>query len=403
MKHRYPCALPALLYLLPSLASADSLTEALKKSQPYLDFRLRYEQVDDDRAAPTDEAKSLTLRSAIGVKTGEVSGFSGQLELKDIRTVAGVDDYSVPPASVRTGQHAVIADPETTELNQAFLQYRNGPLTVKAGRQIINLEGQRFVGAVAWRQDDQNFDALRVQYQFNDKLSMDYAYLGQRNRIFADASDQDAKDHLLTVGYKTPIGQVASYAYLLETHNGTRNGIDTYGASLKGKTTVSGLSVPYYAEMAYQDTTTATNQFDTRYFAASVGVERKALGAAIGYEQLGSDNSQFGFSTPLATGHKFNGWSDQFLNTPNAGLKDAYLSLYGPLLKGKWQLDVHDFRADKPAAGQADMGSEIDASYVYGFAKHYQVGAKYAHYEAGAAATGKVDSDRFWLWVGAKF
>ena len=28
--------------------------------------------------------------------------------------------------------------------------------------------------------------------------------------------------------------------------------------------------------------------------------------------------------TPLATLHKFNGWADLFLTTPNAGLEDAY-------------------------------------------------------------------------------
>lgn len=55
-----------------------------------------------------------------------------------------------------------------------------------------------------------------------------------------------------------------------------------------------------------------------------------AVTVLTGYELLGSDNG-VGFSTPLATKHKFNRWSDKFLDTPGEGLQDVYT-----IFKGKF-------------------------------------------------------------------
>ncbi|WP_246283085.1 alginate export family protein [Marinifaba aquimaris] len=61
----------------------------------------------------------------------------------------------------------MIADPESTEVDQALLQYKGKSWTTKLGRQIIALDGQRFVGHVGWRQDSQTFDALMFEHHGN--------------------------------------------------------------------------------------------------------------------------------------------------------------------------------------------------------------------------------------------
>ncbi|VAX00627.1 hypothetical protein MNBD_GAMMA20-1052, partial [hydrothermal vent metagenome] len=37
------------------------------------------------------------------------------------------------------------------------------------------------------------------------------------------------------------------------------------------------------------------------------------------------------------------------------------------------------------------------------FGKNYSVGLKLASYKAGDAGTGKVDTDKLWIWGGLKF
>ena len=123
----------------------------------------------------------------------------------------------------------------------------------------------------------------------------------------------------------------------------------------------------------------------------------------VGYELLGSDDGNYGFSTPLATLHKFNGWSDQFLNTPKEGLTDLYASVGGKVAGGKWAVIYHKFDADEASATVDDLGSEINAVYSKSFTKNYTAGIKLAAYSAGDTTAGKVDTDKIWVWLNAKF
>jgi hypothetical protein len=121
-----------------------------------------------------------------------------------------------------------------------------------------------------------------------------------------------------------------------------------------------------------------------------------------GYELLGSDDGAYGFSTPLATLHKFNGWADQFLGTPGAGLEDVYVSLVTKIMGGKFVITYHDFSADD-SAGADDLGDEIDVLYAKKFGKKVSGGIKYASYSAGDASFGKVDTDKLWIWLSTGF
>ena len=167
--------------------------------------------MDQDNAL--DNAKGMTLRSRLGYKTGEGSGFSAGIEFEDSRTVLGVDDYNDTNGH-NAGENSVIADPETTELDQAYIQYKNDLVTAKAGRQVITMDNHRFVGHVGWRQDRQTFDGYSLNVTPMKNLSLDYAYLEQRNRIFGEEKDIDSKDQLLNASYKKQYGKITGYAYL---------------------------------------------------------------------------------------------------------------------------------------------------------------------------------------------
>jgi len=384
-----------------SAIAAGSITEAITSGEANIDLRLRYENVDQNNAV--DDADALTLRTRLGYTTGSFNGFSAKIEVEDVSVIGGVDDYTVGPTGFNPGEYSVIADPESTEVDQAYLKYTNEYVTAKLGRQVITHDGHRFIGHVGWRQDRQTFDALTVSGKLVNDVKLKYGYISKRNRIFAEEADIQSKDHLLNASYVTPIGKLTGYAYLLEVDNDTNNSLDTYGVSFKGTKKLDKMKFLYHLEYADQKNETSATKFDAEYTFIEGGISAAGLTAKVGYEVLGSDNSAYGFSTPLATLHKFNGWADQFLATPAQGLVDTYASLSGKAFKGKWAIVYHDYEADDSTATVDDLGDEINLLYAKKFSKNYSGGIKYASYDSGDAAAGKVDTDKLWIWASASF
>ena len=380
---------------------AVSLTEALTQGKAYFDVRLRYETVDQDNALKN--ANGFTVRSRLGYRTGDIAGFSGQLEFEDSRATGGIDSYN-DALGRNAGVYSVIADPETTELDQAFLQYKAGTVTAKFGRQVLTYDNHRFVGHVGWRQDRQTFDGVTVSVSPFEDLKLSYAFIDNRNRIFAEDKDVASSDHLFNAKLKTPVGALTLYGYWLEDDK-TDDTLDTYGVRFSGDADLDAVKLLYTAEYATQKRENGESGTDANaeYQLLEGGVSISGITAKLGYEVLGSDDAVYGFSTPLATLHKFNGWADQFLGTPAVGLIDTYASIGGKLLGGKWAFVYHEFEADEASAAMDDLGSEYDLLYAKKFGKNYSAGIKYAAYSAGDDAAGKVDTDKVWLWVGASF
>jgi hypothetical protein len=377
--------------------AADSITDAMMSGKANVNLNLRYETVEQDN--PLQDATALTLRTRIGYTTAVYKSLSAMIEMEDSRIVGGQDEFSVGPAGFNPGIYSVIADPETTELEQAFVKYADEGLTAKLGRQVITYDGHRFVGHVGWRQDRQTFDALKMDYKASEKLSLSYSYLWKRNRIFAESADVDSKDSLVNVAYKSGLGTITGYGYFLELDNDTDNALDTVGISFKG-TAGENKNFKYVVEYASQTNETGATEFDTDYLFLEGAMKISGVTAKLGYEVLGSDDGLGGFATPLATLHKFNGFADVFLGTPAEGLVDVYASATTKLGGGKFVLAYHDFSADEASASVDDMGNELDFIYARKFAKNYSAGIKYASYSAGDI---KADTDKLWLWAGLSF
>jgi hypothetical protein len=381
------------LILLASV-SASATANSETKAKASIDLNLRYEAVEQDNAKK--DASALTLRTRLNYTSASYNGFSAAVEVEDSRQL-GVDDYNDTVGN--NTEYSVIADPKTTEVDQAFVQYKKDEITAKVGRQVLTLDNHRYVGHVGWRQDRQTFDAATVTYAALDNVKMSYSYINKRNRIFSNETDFDSKDHLLNIAYKTSYGKLTAYSYLLEVDEGTANSLDTFGVSFNGKKD----KFSYSAEFATQDSESGGSDYSASYIAIQGGYSFDAVTVKLGAEVLGSDDSMVGFSTPLATLHKFNGWADQFLGTPKEGLVDLYASISGKAFGGGWTVTIHDYSADESTDTVDDLGSEINAVYAKKFAKNYKAGLKYAAYSAGDSTAGKVDTDKIWLWVSAKF
>lgn len=369
--------------------SPDSLGYALVKGTPWIDLRYRYESVDQTGFA--QNAYASTVRTKVGYKTGLWNGFQAAIEGENIKAL-GADHYN----STTNGktQFPIVSDPQDTLLNQLYLSYQGIAKTnITVGRQLINLDNQRFIGASDWRQNDQTFDAASISSQFIDKTSIYYAYVRKVNRITGPSATNgsyESDSHIVNASYEfAPFLKLTAYDYALDFNDAASSSSNTYGARATGKYAVNGdLSLIYAGEFAHQtDYGSNTANYDANYYLIEPGITWNGLTGKVGYEVLeGDGTASHAFQTPLATLHAFNGWADKFLTTPANGLEDRYASLsykvpVGPqCLKGtELTVAYHDFQANHT---NTEYGTEWDANIQQTFYGHYTVGLKFADYNA---------------------
>mgnify|MGYP006083001185 FL=1 len=219
----------------------QSIAAAIKAGSTKLSYRLRHEDVSVDNASE-DEARALTLRTRLNYTTGRYQGFGATVEVDNITEITG-DDHPTSPALKNSGDFpgkAIIADPEGTELNQAYISYRQGATEGKYGRQRINLDNQRFIGGVGFRQNEQTFDALSIAHSCADlNTSFYYAHINNVNRIFGEddpaLSDTDSSTDLININYSgLAAGDIIFYSYMLDQPLSNTQ-LDTYGLRFTGK------------------------------------------------------------------------------------------------------------------------------------------------------------------------
>jgi hypothetical protein len=144
---------------------------------PSLDGRVRYELVDQANTLQQADAVTLRLRPGLTFATDP----SLSLLVEGEGTFAMLEDYN-STVNGKTGFGAV-PDPQNLEVNRLQLQYKSKALTLTAGRQRINLDDQRFVGAVAWRQNEQTFDAVRGEGKLGPVV-LDATYAWSQRTVF---------------------------------------------------------------------------------------------------------------------------------------------------------------------------------------------------------------------------
>jgi hypothetical protein len=382
---------------MPSLAAPVSI-------RPLLDLRLRWENVDQDGI--TDEANAVTLRARAGA---EISAGAFSLLGEAEGTAAPVEHY-FSGVNGKTG-YPLLSDPENIELNRLQLQYRPvKQLAVTAGRQRINIEDQRFVGASGWRQNEQTFDAARVEYGTPRGFQADVTYAWSVRTIWGidgTGARQQAirgENIFATASYPTPIGMVTAFAFKVDQDEAIvsayQQSSQTFGARFAGSRALSAEAKLTYAfSYAHQkDDGKNPNDYSADYMLAELGAAFGGLTVGGSYERLGADDGRpyTSFQTPLATLHKFQGWADKFPVTPPNGIQDYYASAgYGwKRLAGLDSLAAllvyHRFDSDRL---DQHYGNEWDAQ-LSAKKGRWAVAAKFASYSADAFAT---DTRKFWL------
>ena len=378
----------------------------MSETKLILDTRLRTEDVD--QAGIANDANATTLRARLGFETGKIWGTSLLVEGEAV--VPLEDDYRPDPMVPDMVTYPVVADPESYEFNRVQLTNTSIPgTTLTLGRQRILLDDQRFVGNVGWRQNEQTFDAFRIVNKSVKNLVLDATYLNQVNRVFGHDSPQgnyEGDSALLNASYQTKIGKITGFGYLLDFEPlagvpaAVRDATSTYGLRFAGEAPVGKVKLAYLASWATQ-TEYADNPltFDLDYVFAEVSASFKQFGLGAGIEVL-EGNGAKGFTTPLATLHKFQGWADKFLATPANGIEDVYVNASANL-KAVGGLDTlgivlsyHDYGAEHISA---DYGSEWNAS-IAAKLKKVSFMLKYADYQQGVLASAR-DTEKLWMQI----
>lgn len=396
-----------------SLAQENSVSDTISQSlqgdwgKIKFNLRYRYEYVDQ---AGLETANGDPVRLRLGYQTPELAGFQAYAEFLG-NTPIFLDDYN-DTLNGKT-EYAVIGDPNEAALNQAWLSYASIPDTVlKAGRQKMAWDNERFICPASWRQMEQTFDAVSLLNTSLGGLTVKAAYIW--DVLLTNNNESDMGSSLLNLKYTFPdVGSLTGYGYWLDYNDPDDSGpfayaysSQTLGLRFHGSAPVSEtLSLLYIAEYGAQsDYGDNLKDFNASYYhvnGALLAPARdsflKNINGKIGYEVFGSDNG-VSVQTPLGANHKYNGWADIFGKTkPADGLRDLYGSLSSNVAGVKVELIYHDFQAD---AGGSNYGTEFDIKLTRKLGKNYTVLASWSTYNADEY---KTDTDKLWLQLTVNF
>jgi hypothetical protein len=381
--------------------AADSLAEALTGGKVTFNLRPRYEFVEQD--GKQKDANAFTNRTLLGWRTLPFRGFSVYAEGINVLHVGNQLFNDTPVASP---VYPTVADPETTDVNQLYVDYTGIPDTrIRAGRMSLKLDNTRFVGNVEFRQVMQVFNGAMIENHSLANVEVNAAHFERIRNVF-DQQRQTRIDLFRAAWTFMPESQLVGFAYFQDqpdTGQATGfadNSNRIVGMRLNGAVPLEGgWKFPYTAEYAMQDDYAGGDaRIDADYWRLGLGVQHGKTFVRVDRDTLGSNRGLYGFQTPLGTNHLFQGWVDQFLTTPAQGIHDTYVTAGSTVANVALYAELHDFRSD---VGAIHYGQEIDFGATYVFTK--QLTGKF---EAGVfreddvltpASARKRDMTRIWV------
>ncbi|MEM0966258.1 MAG: alginate export family protein [Verrucomicrobiota bacterium] len=352
-----------------------------------INIRLRNEVFDLDTpsgnlpdGSPADR-DGTAFRIRYGYTTPNFYGFTAMAEGETLTSVEG-DIQPLDEAG------------EGTELNQLWIQYANPDYgKAKVGRQVYNLDDQRFIGSVGWRMNDQTFDGGTGDFTGIENLSAKAFYFGQQNTVTAEENDIDSFGFNFAYGFPEKATLTAFYYNIEGEDTGNAGSSNqTIGSRVVGGFSVSEQKFKYAASIAWQEAIDPSPlDYDGFYYAGDLSTNVFGVTLGAGFEIL-----EPGFRTPYATVHKFNGFADALipLNGFTDGLEDYYIYAGYKIPVGNGimtKVIYHWFDPESKSAPGQNGGTEIDFVAAYKFAEYFSVVTKFGDYSTdGGVGTGGV-------------
>ncbi len=426
MKHNfnfYLLTAIAAMYALPALAddttkaaAPTTLMEAISMGKAMTNFRLRYENVDQDGKA--EHSNAWTMRSLIGWQTKPLNNFSVAAQLINV-TQFNHDFYDntnttfggATPANKEA--YPLVVDPDYTGVNQLFIEWTGLPATkVRLGRQSVKLDNVRFVGNVEFRQIMQVFDGIAFENKSVPNVELYAAHFEGLRRITSEYFSKGSVEIAHATWKYSPTENLTGYGYLQDmAKNGFTTGLSspsdnstqTFGLRADGAHKINdNWKALYTAEYAKQDNYRGGNSaIDTHYWRLGGGAGFGNWSARLDREVLSSNNGLYGFQTPLATGHLFQGLGDSFLTTPKQGIEDTFITLNGKVLDVQLSAEYHWLDSNKNFATTVGTGNhygkELDLVAGYSYDKNWSSKIEYFSFKEDEiySASRKRDKDNF--------
>jgi len=410
------CGAAALAEEVDSPLSADTPWAALREGHPILALRPRFTGVEQD--GRSEDARWGSLRTQLGWETLSWSGFKAVVEGIDVRRFAdqGFLEYKDTPAyrqpawpgwnayggfpGYNQSFYPLVADPEVTDVNRAYLEYADHDTVVRAGRQVIRLDNQRFVGDYDFGQLPQLFNAVTVENRSLRGWRLFYGYIARVRNPYG--VQWGSSTNLVNLWYEPwDVLKLAGFAYFQnQAKTGsvtgyTDNSNRIVGGRLWGALPVrSALKLRYTAELAQQRNFAGGQaDIDAPYRRLGAGLFADRWFVRADWERLGSPQGDYAFQTPLGSTAMFTGRVDIFATTPAFGLIDRRAGAgvtFGPV---SLRLDYHNFRTDYHGL---DLGWEWDAGLTWTITRSLSFSLDYGDYRAGEPGTGTQDTRKVW-------
>jgi hypothetical protein len=333
------------------------------------DLRLRYQSLERDDFARDGDALTLRFLGTFEADIFDKTSFLAEIE----GVTALIDDYDDG-----TGAKPFlpfIPDPEGLELNRLQIITEAIPQTrLTLGRQRLALDDWRFIGAFPFRQNTQTFDAARLETTAFGPGILDIGYFNKVRRPLGEdniAGVFTGDSFFANYNLATAIGRVSVFHYATELETGPIGPLrhisssQTTGARVLGRRDWENLTLVWEGSYARQsDYSDNPNDYAANYGLAEVTVKPANFEFKFRGEILGSDNGQ-AVQTPLASLHRFQGFADQFLTTPDDGVRDFSAKVQydfgqiGPFLDVKSFVRYHWFEADTDGR---NYGRELNLS-----------------------------------------
>jgi len=406
-------------------AIADDVTKSIEDALKFgnggavkFDLNYRYENVNQDNvltkplngipkpaSQQPDTANANTLRLRLGLLSPVFHGLQGYAEYQGLYAMQS--DYN-SLRNDKTG-YSVIADPYENELDQLWISYAGIPDTViKGGRQVIQMDDQRFIGNVGWRQLQQTFDSALITNKSINNLTINAGYIGRAKTITATTEGLTAP--ILNVNYKLgDYGNLIGYGYWLDFTDPDvyAKSNQSYGIRLTNYQKPGdsfklsdNYGLVYTAEWSIQsDYQNSPKDYTVNRWNLMGGLTAYMFTLQGAMEQLDGVGKNKTFITPLGTNFAFQGWADQFLVTPDNGIRDVFGTVTTLLDRGDMTLMgvYHNFYDD---TGNIHYGKEWDFRAVKKFGKHYSLLAQYAYYDSDQYST---DTQKIWIQANVNF
>lgn len=286
---------------------------------------------------------------------------------------------------------------------------------VRAGRQVISLDDERFFGELDWAQGARSHDALSIQFSKNKFEFKGFFELNQNYKALFANNLYNASDHLYNpkdaypnkwmqaLWASFPIREKSKIT-VLATNLGFQHAIVTgvgspeyflltFGSNYFFSGEKSKFQVAGYFQFGHNEFGNKTEAYmGTVNYNYSM---TKKWGIGIGSDIVSGNRvgraSDFntGFNPYFATSHKFYGYMDYFYASSGhqkAGISDNYIKLSYKGEKGfGMNLDLHQFFAPTTIVSptrsyDSNLGQEIDLTLSYKINKFASVKGGYSCY-----------------------